>query len=46
MVERIKETFKFIWFVIKIPYILLFDPTIKGGAGGLESEFENYEENK
>ena len=42
--EKLREFFGWIWFIICLPYHLVFDKTLLGGAGGLESEFEDYKE--
>lgn len=43
MLNSIIEVLKWIWFLITLPYFLIKGDHL-GGAGGLESEFEDYQE--
>jgi hypothetical protein len=38
--EILQETLEWTWFIITLPYIMIFTDKMLGGAGGLESEFE------
>ena len=37
---KLKEILELIWFIITLPYIIIFTDKMLGGAGGIESEFE------